>query len=77
MDWIMVLTLGAMLLCLAFLFGYFRGMENLKTMENWGIGFDEGWENGWDGGFDYGYLCGLKENRKVKDALKELEREEV
>ena len=40
------------ILCIAwFLFGYLRGMGDLKSFENWGTGFDDGWENG----FRYGY----------------------
>lgn len=77
MDWIMILTLGAVLLILAFMFGYSRGLNDLKTIEDWGIGFDEGWECGWDRGFDSGYMCGITENRKAREALKGQTKEEA
>ncbi len=28
----------------SFLIGYLRGLNDQKTIENWGIGFDQGWE---------------------------------
>ena len=29
---------------IAFLLGWMRGFTELNTIENWGIGFDDGWK---------------------------------
>ena len=75
--WIMLIPLGLIILYLVFIYGYTRGMDDLKSIENWGIGFDQGWNKGWDCGFDRGFLCGIQENQKNKAVYKIIDREEM
>ena len=63
------------LLPIAFSFGYIRGYEDIRSIRNWGIGFDEGWDDGWGRGFDAGYMCGIEERRKDKEGLKKKDEE--
>ena len=77
MIWVLILPLALIAFVLVFMFGYTRGLDDIREIGSWGIGFDKGWDSGWDCGFDRGFLCGIQENQKNRTAYKTIDREEA
>ena len=61
------LTLLFIFFIIVYMFGYFRGYDDVTHISNWGIGWDSGYECGWKQGYAVS-LCHRKDitGREIK-----------